>query len=151
LPFESHRAAGRIRGVEIGDFADASPADLTATCAVREAVKDGLRPTPRGVDGLPLGATLVRFWSAGIFCRLPAAVVATNAPFAAPSLVGAGWAAFVHLTPHPHDVSARGQMHYGEVDEQAKGLRRAKRRESKSGPSQAETEASGEEGERQNQ
>lgn len=51
-----------------------------------------------------------------------------------PSHVGAEWAAFVHLTPHPYDVSARGQMHYGEVDEQAKGLRRAKRRESKSSP-----------------
>jgi hypothetical protein len=29
--------------------------------------------------------------------------------------------AFVHLTPHPHDVSARGQMHYGESMSKQRG------------------------------
>lgn len=95
-----------------------SPADLTATCAAREAVKDASRPTQQRVDGLSLGATLTRFWSAGFLVpNLPdankAANKTTNAPFAAPSLEKAEWTASVHLTPHPHDVSVRGQMHYG--------------------------------------
>ena len=37
---------------------------------------------------------------------------AARSGFAAPSLLYADWRGFVHLTPHLHDVNARGQMHY---------------------------------------